>query len=143
MNNPQFKKDVSVPFEVPTFISDIELKDYVLAEGSLPKRAENREVKYSVTFLSEGDYNKIRDRAESQENDPLSEIPSGADFPLSSVEKGALVDKNQEVASLSQGKTGKGGKDIFGAIYDGLPGNDPQIRILENIKINKVFLELF
>ena len=133
MNLEKIKKDLLDYYKGNNF----ELKDYILAEGSLPAKAPDRKIQYKIKFLPDDAYNKIRTRCDSMEKNLLEEIPSGTEFPLSAVEKAALIKKDEEVAVVSEEEKGEGGKDIFGEKHDGLSGDQPDIRILENIKMEK------
>jgi len=132
MDFEKIKKDLLLFYKGESF----ELTAYVLAEGSHPARAEDRSIKYNAAFLPENEYDQIRSRT-AEVDGSLAGMPSIEEYPLSLVEKGAIVKKDQVIAAISTVKTGKDGKDIFGKVFEGLPGNDPAINLLENLKMEK------
>jgi uncharacterized protein (DUF342 family) len=109
---------------------DVELKDYVLAEGTPSTRGKDREVQLSVTLLSEEEYKPILARLKAREDRFREEdglVPEEA-TGFAVVEKGAVI------AQVSASSEGEAGKDIFGNVIPGLPGNDPDLKLFHGLE---------
>mgnify|MGYP005840101165 CR=1 FL=1 len=106
--------------------SEVELKDYILVQGKEPGRGRDKEVRLTVSLLSEADRNTQVQRLLS---DPkaASVLSADAGFPLSECTDMALVQKGTHVASISQPPAGSPGMDVYGREIPGIPGNDPDI----------------
>jgi uncharacterized protein (DUF342 family) len=109
---------------------DVELKGYVLAEGTPSTRGKDREVELSVSLLSEDEYKPIlarlkarRDRFREEEGLAPEEATAFA-----FVEKGAVI------ARVGASSEGEEGKDIFGNVIPGLPGNDPDLKLFRRLE---------
>lgn len=105
------------------------LDGYLLAEGTPPGRGENREFEYSVDFLPETEFEGLRQNP--------SGLASEADYPSASAEKLAKVVKGYVIGILTEAAEGTPGKDVFGKSIPGIPGIDPHIELLENIRMEK------
>jgi uncharacterized protein (DUF342 family) len=128
----QLKKDVLEFYKGPV----AELLDYLLVEGKAPGRGKDRELGFQTTFLAEAQATELRARLEAAPG--LSQAaPSLGDFPLGAATKLAWVQFGQKVAELPPYSPGQSGKDVFGAILPGIPGNDPVIRVFENLDFSK------
>jgi uncharacterized protein (DUF342 family) len=110
---------------------EIELKDYVLAEGSPSTRGKDREVQLGVTPLADEVKKPLLER--------LKGLPKGArGGPLSLAPEEAtalaLVAKGAVVAQVTSSSEGEAGKDIFGNVIPGLPGNDPDLKLFRGLE---------
>jgi uncharacterized protein (DUF342 family) len=109
---------------------DVELKDHCLAEGTPSTRGKDRELELSVSLLPEEEYKPIlarlkarRERFREKEG-VAPEEATGFAF----VEKGALI------AQVSASSEGEEGKDVFGNVIPGLPGNDPDLKLFHGLE---------
>ena len=110
-----------------------ELKDYVLAEGAVPTRGKDREVEITVPLLQAEDHKRILAQlAEWYRKNPLTdeEISYNNATGFSFVQKGAIA------ARTSAASEGEPGKDVYGNITPGLPGNDPAIKLFCGLELH-------
>jgi len=120
---------------INTFLegNEQELKDYTLAEGTPSTRGKDREIELCATPLPDEEKGQIAGRlVEWNSRDALRDVgidPQKAGG-FSYVEKGAVV------AKVISGSAGEAGKDIFGNIIPGLPGNDPDIRLFYGLELH-------
>lgn len=121
---------------------NLELKDYLLAEGQPPTRGAERTLQFSCPFMSseemearQQDTLLVRPAEEGAVagDQALALIPSLTDHPLPSVSRMAYVKSGNIVADLTSGDSGEEGVDVFGKVLPGLPGNDPPMSLKENI----------
>ncbi len=128
----QIKKDV-LEFQKG---EAMELLDYVIAEGKAPTRGKDRTVALNAAFMPDEKAEQFRLRIQS--NAALaSTVPSIHEFPLEAGMKLAFVQEGQRFGELSAQVSGQGGVDLKGKVLPGIPGNDPAIRILENVVYQK------
>jgi len=113
--------------------TDIVLEDYVLAEGIPSTRGEDRKIHIEAYLLSAEQQKPVRaqlrewNSRHALENDELNpETATGF----------AFVEKDADVASVSAISEGEAGKDIFGNVIPGLPGNDPDIKLLRGLELH-------
>ena len=104
----------------------------VLKQGQEPERGPDRELENQVPFLEEQDAASIRDRMQF-EPERVRGLSSLSVFPPTAVSKMAVVEKGDQVARLGSAKEGKPGKDIYGSVIPGFPGNDPIIQVHEGL----------
>ena len=109
--------------------TDISL-EYVLAEGIPSTRGSDREIQLDASPLSAEEQKRVFarlmawDRRHIMQDDELDpKVATGLAF----VKKGAVV------ASVSAASDGEAGKDIYGNVIPGLPGNDPEIKLLRGL----------
>ena len=113
---------------------ELELRDYLLIEGRAPGRGKDRSLSYGVAFLPDAqcaDYLTAVQSAAALS----SFVKNAAEFPLASAKRVAVVKKGQEICRFSPPSPGQPGVDVYGVALPGLPGNDPAIRIYENLKV--------
>ncbi len=115
--------------------TEAELLDYTLTEGKDPVRGKDRTTMWSVAFLPDtqaGEYRAILEAAPS-----LSRLIRSLDeFGLSKAARIGLVKKGQEVARFSPPAAGQPGFDVYGTLIPAILGNDPAIRIFENLHLS-------
>ena len=111
---------------------ELELKDYVLAEGVPSTRGEDREVEIMATLLPEDEHKPLIERLRER----FSRNFSKEDIELNDITAFAFVEKDDVVARVSAGSEGEAGKDIFGNIIPGLPGNDPDIKLYKGLMLH-------
>jgi uncharacterized protein (DUF342 family) len=111
----KIKADIKAFMEGP----DLELR-YTLVQGKAPARGKDREVELLVTPLEE---------AEAQA--ALRRLGKAGGESISAAEATglAMVKKGQTAAELAGAAEGEPGKDVFGAVIPGLPGNDPELKL--------------
>ncbi|MCL2473087.1 MAG: FapA family protein, partial [Treponema sp.] len=112
---------------------DEELKDYSLAEGIPSTRGKDREVTVEAVLLQDEEKEQAAERLiEWNSRDSLRN--SGID--PQKADGFAYVEKDAVVARVASGTGGEAGKDIFGNTVPGLPGNDPDIKLLQGLEIH-------
>ncbi|MDR1057945.1 MAG: FapA family protein, partial [Treponema sp.] len=111
--------------------TELELKGYVLAEGSPSARGKDREVQLEAAPLADEVKKPLLERLKGlprgARGSPLAVSPEEATV-LALVEKGAVI------AQVSSSSEGEAGKDIFGNIIPGLPGNDPDLKLFRGLE---------
>ena len=110
-----------------------ELKDYVLAEGAVPTRGKDRELEIAVQLLQADDHKRILAQLmEWHGKNPLTDEGIAFDKAtgFSFVEKGVIA------AKTSAASEGEPGKDVYGKITPGLPGNDPAIKLFHGLELH-------
>ncbi len=120
---------------------DLELKDYVLAEGQAPTRGSDRSLQFTCSFIKDEELHKRQQDAlldrpqDGNEGDGESEepIPSLTDYPLPAVSRMAYVKAGNIVGEITSTDSGEEGVDVYGKVLPGLPGNDPPMSLQENI----------
>ena len=113
--------------EVQAFLQgkDTEL-DYVLARGTPSTRGKDREIEVKVKPISEEASRPVLSRL----NDWYSrDISYDGKFEPQKGMSYSFVKKDEVVASVGEASNGKEGKDIYGNVIPGLPGNDPDLKL--------------
>ncbi len=113
--------------------SDYLLEDYLLIEGKPAKRGPGRDVEYSVRFLSDKDTDVIKDRAVNHP-ERLGDISSLDVFPVESVSKTALVEREQRLITIPPAVPGDPGVDVHGNTVPGEVAEEPAILLFENVE---------
>jgi len=113
---------------------DFEMKDYVLIEGKNPEKGEE------VTFSIESEMMKSKEldaHKDKIKKDYAKRKPTGIEsldkYKVEDCKKIAVVEKDGIVGLFSSSKSGTPGKDIYGKVLPGLPGETPNLIILENL----------
>ncbi|HUW69697.1 MAG TPA: flagellar assembly protein A [bacterium] len=120
--------------------TETELLDYVLTEGKDPVRGKDRTIIYTVAFLPDAQASEYRAILEAAPS--LSRVVRSLDeFGLSKATRIGLVKKGQEVARFSPPAAGQAGFDVYGGEIPAIPGNDPVIRIFENLQLSNESLQ--
>ncbi|MDR2182090.1 MAG: FapA family protein, partial [Treponema sp.] len=102
---------------------------YTLVEGAAATRGADREVRLAVNPLDAEPARVILDRLAS----------SGAaleGFPASEAEQVCLVEKGARIAQVTKPPNGEQGKDVFGHLMPGLPGNDPDLKLFRGLHLH-------
>jgi uncharacterized protein (DUF342 family) len=114
---------------------DTELLDYPLAEGKDPVKGKDRTLVFGVAFLPEAqakEYLAIATAAPA-----LGRIAKNLDeFPLDVADRVALVKKDQDIGRFSPPSPGQNGADVYGTVIPAPPGNDPDLKTYENLKVS-------
>ncbi|GAB1456466.1 hypothetical protein MASR2M48_17740 [Spirochaetota bacterium] len=120
--------------------TETDLLDYPLAEGRNPVKGKDRTLVCSVAFLADAQFDDYVSLLEKAPN--LSRFAGNLDdFPLSKVQRIALVKKGQEIARFSMPVAGQAGMDVFGNVIPATQGNDPMIKVYENIRVSQGSIE--
>ncbi|MDR2159184.1 MAG: FapA family protein [Treponema sp.] len=106
---------------------ETELLNYPLALGKASTRGRDRELEITVTFLEEASMAPILDR--------LGRAGAGVlgEFSLEGVTGIAPVEKDAVIARMGQAAEGEPGRDVFGTVLPGLPGNDPELKLFQGL----------
>lgn len=119
-----------------------ELKDFLLATGKPASRGPDLVVVYDVGFLPEADLKSIQ--ASLLANPKyLDSVPDRDQFPSENVEKAAPVREGQPFAHLQPpgGVLGEPGIDVTGKPIPAIPGNEPPLLLLANVRLKGTALE--
>jgi len=128
----QLKKDVLAFYKG----KESELVDYQLAKGRAPSRGKGRSLALAVTFLPDDKAVELRKRLESHPGLKKA-APSLGDFPISDGVKVAQVQLGQKIGELPPPQSGQDGVDVLGKSVLGMKGNDPVIKVYENVDFGK------
>ena len=109
------------------------LPEYVLVEGASSTRGEDRKVKVSAKVLSEEEKKPVVERLKEWSSRDVSKV---LELKLDEAFDLAFVENGQEIAGVSEGSDGKDGKDIYGNVIPGLPGNDPEIKLFNGLELH-------
>ncbi|MDR2768695.1 MAG: FapA family protein [Treponema sp.] len=102
---------------------------YTLVEGSAATRGAGREVQLVVKPLDAEPARVILSRL----------APGGAaaeGFPASEAEQICIVEKGARIAQVTKPPDGEQGKDVFGRLMPGLPGNDPDLKLFRGLHLH-------
>jgi uncharacterized protein (DUF342 family) len=132
LRSDELKKDVLAFYKG----KDPELLDYPLAEGRAPERGKGRALALSVPLLPEDKAVELRARLAAQKGIAQA-LPSLGDFPIAEATKMADVQLGQKLGDFPPTGTGHDGIDVFGKAIPGIAGNDPSIKIYENIEFGR------
>jgi len=112
---------------------ELVLPEYVLIEGASSTRGEDKDVKVSVEPFSEEEKKPIMDRLKDwSSRNALEALELNLDETLAL----AFVENGQVIARVSEGSNGKDGKDIYGNVIPGLPGNDPELKLFNGLELH-------
>jgi uncharacterized protein (DUF342 family) len=100
---------------------------YPLAEGKPAARGQDREVSLLLPGLSEEERGPLLER--------LKKLPAAFGGALPWEELTALipVEKGAKIARIAAPAGGEPGKNVFGEILPGLPGNDPDLKLFQGL----------
>jgi len=110
---------------------------YTLIEGVSATRGKDREVHVHVTPVDGEEAQEIFERfKEKYKRDVFNEAQYDTDRPINL----AFVKKNAAVASVDEGAVSADGKDIFGKVIPGLPGNDPELKLYQGLLLHGSYI---
>ena len=112
---------------------ELELKDYVLVEGTASTRGKDREIEIAAELLRGDEQKRVLARFAAWRKTGNANGPGIDPGPEVSC---AFVEEGQLVANVSAGSEGEPGKDIFGNEIPGLPGNDPDIKLIRGLELS-------
>ncbi len=120
--------------EILDFNSSKELEiSILLGKGEDPERGKERDLIVDTDYIEQGQMEFILERMEHLKKKP----DSFQEFPMAAIEKMALVKKGTAIFHLGKQSEGRNGRDIFGNTIKGIEGNDPVVRLYENIVIQE------
>ncbi|MDR1902571.1 MAG: FapA family protein [Treponema sp.] len=111
---------------------ELELKDYLLVQGKPSSRGKAREVKIAAPLLSAQDAEAVLKRIKAHQ----AEYLGGGEFPLEELTGMGIVAKGAKLALIEAPVPGESGKDVFGNILPGIPGNDPELKLLRGVELH-------
>lgn len=115
--------------------TETDLKDFLLAEGKAPTRGQDLVLDFQTGFLSKDEMEAIRQTLKDHPK-ALDSVPHRQEFPIEAVEKASPVHQGQVFAKFvsPDGGEGVGGVDVHGATLEPIPGNEPSLKILANVR---------
>jgi hypothetical protein len=128
MDLEKVKKDIMEFYESPR----LEMKDYVLVEGKAPTKGPPRQAEFSVRFIPGKEVERIKEYI-TEHPESMEGITSASAYPLNEVEEMGLVQEEQRVIAISPVVKGENGVDVYGNTAEGIPGEEPQLQIFENL----------
>ncbi len=119
-----------------------ELKDFLLAEGTHPTRGKDLVLVFSLGFLPPEDLKAIQTQLLSNPR-YLETLPDRQKLPPEKVEQAGPVHAGQEFARLVPPEDGGGseGVDVTGQKIPPIPGNEPPLELLSNVRKSGTKLE--
>ena len=112
---------------------ELELRNYALLEGIPSTRGRDRELQLYATPLPDDEKAQIAARLKTWYSRNVS---SDKGFDPEKEMSLAFVKKSAVIAMVTEGSEGEAGKDIFGNIIPGLPGNDPDIKLYKGLLLH-------
>jgi len=130
LNFNKIKEDILIFYKSSSF----KMVDYILIEGKAPETGE------AVTFSIECEMMKKKeqsDHIEKIKKDYEKRKPKGIEslekYPVEKCKSIGIIEKDEIAVMFSASKPGLPGKDIYGKVLPGLPGETPNLSILENL----------
>lgn len=119
----------------------LELCNYVLVEGRAPTRGEDRSASLSAAFVPEARKAALIERIQAL--DAAAVEGEEAPFPPGMECQFAPVQQGQKVIDLGPPSPGTPGMDVRGQVLPGIPGNDPELKLGEGLRLvrNEVVTE--
>jgi uncharacterized protein (DUF342 family) len=103
---------------------------YVMVEGKAATRGGDKEVQLLVQPLEDEPKSVLIKRFREMK---IAPDPLKQGFPISEADQLAVVEKGAKLAQITQPPQGEQGKDIYGRLIPGLPGNDPDLKLFEGL----------
>jgi uncharacterized protein (DUF342 family) len=101
---------------------------YPLAEGKEATRGADKEVSLLAKPLDAEPRTTLIRRLEKALPDPRQ------GFPVTEAEQICVVEKGDKAAQISGQSQGEQGKDVYGSLIPGLPGNDPELKLFRGLR---------
>jgi hypothetical protein len=111
----------------------VELKDYLLVEGTPPGEGSDGQAYMAAKFLPEDEVAKIKERVE---NEPgiAGDLDSLSQFPVAMAEHMALVHADRPVMRLDPPVSGEDGRDVYGDKIPGRSGKPAPLSLFEHLQ---------
>lgn len=129
LNYKQIQDDVKTFYAT----TDVDLDDYLVAEGTAPVPGPDRTLDISVRFYEpEKTAELVTHLKETLASMPG--ISSTAEFPAEAIEDIAPVERDQRILTVSPPVPGQPGVDVYGQQTPGEAAPDPPMELLENVQ---------
>ena len=112
---------------------DLVLSDYILVEGQPSTRGKDREIRIQAAPLSAEQQKALLVRLAKWRSRALTAC---GEIDPAKATGFAFVEKGETVATVSDASEGEPGKDIYGNVIPGLPGNDPELKLLRGLELH-------
>ena len=112
---------------------DLVLSDHVLAIGHPSTRGKDREIQIQAALFSGEDQRAVLDRLNVWNS---RSVLRDGEFDFQKATGLAFVKEGAVVACVSTACEGEEGKDIYGNVIPGLPGNDPYIKLFRGLELH-------
>jgi uncharacterized protein (DUF342 family) len=109
--------------------TEVELKDYLLVEGKASARGKDKAIKLLAAPLPEEQKTALLGRFKALPPGSL-----GLSFPPEEATALVIAGKGARIAQIEKSADGEPGKDIFGHVLPGLPGNDPELKLFRGLR---------
>lgn len=114
--------------------SSLNMVDYVLIEEKSPAKGDSVTFSIECTMMKTKEQNDhIEKIKKDYENRKPKGISSLENYPVDKSKSIGIVEKDGVIVILSPSKPGLPGKDIYGKVLPGLPGEISNLTILENL----------
>ncbi len=118
---------------------EIELKDYLLAEGTPPEHGPDAAVYFALRELDTTERDRIR-AILKEEPGRAGEEADLESFPPDRIQTMAPVEVDQHILTIEPGLPGKPGRDVFGNEIPGKPGREPEVRLFGSVTRKENFV---
>jgi uncharacterized protein (DUF342 family) len=112
---------------------ELELRDYVLAEGVPPKEGPEQAVDWSARFLDEKEFLDLKKEI-AEQRDLIERNEDGTLFPLDDIDELAYVEGEQRIVTLGPAQKGDPGRDVFGNSVEGLMGKSMEFVLADAVE---------
>ncbi len=134
LNFDKIKKDILSFYKS----SNLKMADYVLIEGKAPEAGEEVTFSFECVMMKT---KELSEHIEKVKKDYEKRKPNGIDslddYPVEKCKSIGIIEKDGTAVMFSPSKPGLPGKDIYGKVLPGLPGEIPNLTILENLTRDK------
>ena len=112
---------------------ELELKEYPLVKGISSTRGKDRGIEILAAMIQDNEIKPVLARLNGWKERESLKTP---DFDFMKAREAAFVTKGDVLAKIGAGSKGEDGKDIYGSVIPGLPGNDPDIDLIRGLEIH-------
>jgi uncharacterized protein (DUF342 family) len=105
----------------------IELKDYLLVEGTPPQAGQDRELTWDVDFISDDKAAELKKGFDFVPEDAFEGIESIEKYSAEIVERIGFTKEHSVIASVSKFDGGKPGLNVYGNPIEGIPGKQVKL----------------
>ncbi len=114
-----------------------------IAQGVLPKRGSDKKLVPQFEEKLKHQIERFADRLKQPElrTADIEDVTRDREFPLSEAQSITFVEKGDVIYKIEEVQRGEDGKDVYGNIIQGLPGNDPFLLDLRNIEQTQAVLK--
>ena len=101
---------------------DLILENYLLCKGIPPSRGERRVPDFQIEWLDKEEEERVREKLKEEE--VRSALSGDEEFNLDSIKYMSYVTQEEILAVWKERDAGISGRDVFGNVLEGIPGND-------------------